>query len=116
MPIDYPVPQDFFESENEIVPGKIIAMRGPVDLGGAMYTDNPKSGIRTFSPAYLIEILQPLGVSDVVRLNGAEYDARAFEEAGLRRTYPQARAANTLALPAGHEPCWTASEAPGLPR
>jgi len=38
------------------------------------------------------------------------------EEAGLRRTYPQARAANTLALPAGHEPCWTASEAPGLPR
>ena len=38
------------------------------------------------------------------------------EEAGLRRTYPQARPANTLALPAGHEPCWTAAEAPGLPR
>ena len=38
------------------------------------------------------------------------------EEAGLRRTYPQAKPATALVLPAGHEPCWTAAEAPGLPR
>ena len=38
------------------------------------------------------------------------------EDADLRRAYPQAKPAATLVLPAGHEPCWTAAEAPGLPR
>lgn len=38
------------------------------------------------------------------------------EDADLRRAYPQAKSAPVLVLPAGHEPCWTAAEAPGLSR
>jgi hypothetical protein len=34
----------------------------------------------------------------------------------LRKVYPQAKSGPALALPAGHEPCWTHSPAPGLPR
>ncbi len=44
-------------------------------------------------------------------------DAPAIaEHPRLRQVYPQAKAARVLALPAGHEPCWTSSQAPGLPR
>jgi Tol biopolymer transport system component len=44
-------------------------------------------------------------------------DAPAIaEHPRLRQVYPQAKAARVLALPAGHEPCWTRSQAPGLPR
>jgi Tol biopolymer transport system component len=38
------------------------------------------------------------------------------EHPQLRQVYPQAKAAQVLVLPAGHEPCWTSSQAPGLPR
>ena len=34
----------------------------------------------------------------------------------LRKVYPQAKSGPALVLPAGHEPCWTHSPAPGLPR
>ena len=69
---------------HEIVPGKLIAFRGPCDLGGALYTDNSVNWTRKFSPAYYVETFRELGVTDVVRLNSAEYDAQEFEGAGIR--------------------------------
>jgi cell division cycle 14 len=68
---------------HEVVPGKLIAFRGPHDLGGVMYSDNPANWTRTFSPAYHVETFRELGVTDVVRLNSAEYDAHDFESAGI---------------------------------
>jgi Tol biopolymer transport system component len=38
------------------------------------------------------------------------------EHAELRKVYPLAKSGPALILPAGHEPCWTHSPAPGLPR
>jgi Tol biopolymer transport system component len=38
------------------------------------------------------------------------------EHAQLRAAYPRAHRAQPLTLPVGHEPCWTSSQAPGLPR
>ena len=69
---------------HELVPGKLIAFRGPHDLGGAMYSDDTAKGTRKFSPAFYVETFEQLGVTDVVRLNKAEYDAQDFEEAGIR--------------------------------
>jgi cell division cycle 14 len=69
---------------HEIVPGKLVAFRGPHDLGGAMYADDLVKCTRRFSPAFYIETFEQLGVTDVVRLNSAEYDKRDFEEAGIR--------------------------------
>ncbi len=69
---------------HEIVPGKLVAFRGPHDLGGAMYYDDPVKWTRKFSPAYYVETFQELGVTDVVRLNNAEYLAQDFEDAGIR--------------------------------
>ena len=70
---------------HQVVPGKLVAFRGPHDLaGGALYADDTARGSRRFSPAYYAELLRDLGVSDVVQLNEEEYDARAFEAAGIR--------------------------------
>jgi cell division cycle 14 len=69
---------------HELVPGKLIALRGPVDLGGVLYADSPANWTRRFSPAYHVETFRELGVTDVVRLNSAEYDARDLERAGIR--------------------------------
>ncbi len=69
---------------NEVVPGKLVAFRGPHNLGGAMYVDNPVKWTRKFSPAYYVETFHQLGVTDVVRLNHAEYAAQDFEGAGIR--------------------------------
>ncbi len=69
------------------MPGKLVAFPGPQDLGGASYADDGASRTRRFAPAYLAAALGELGVSDVVRLGegGApQYDAGAFEEAGIR--------------------------------
>ncbi len=52
---------------HELVPGKLIAFRGPHDLGGAMYSDDPVSWTRKFSPAFYVETFEQLGVTDVVR-------------------------------------------------
>ena len=49
-----------------------------------MYSDDPVKGTRKFSPAYYVETFQQLGVTDVVRLNNAEYEAHDFQEAGIR--------------------------------
>jgi cell division cycle 14 len=68
---------------HEIVPEKLIAFRGPEDLGGAVYRDDLQRWTRKFAPAHFVGILRNLGVTDVVRLNEAEYDAGAFERAGM---------------------------------
>jgi cell division cycle 14 len=70
---------------HELLPGKLFAFRGPHDLGGAVYTDDPANWTRKFSPAYYVEAFEELGVTDVVRLNHVEYDAQDFEEAGIRQ-------------------------------
>ena len=68
---------------HEVVPGKFIAMRGPVAIqGGRTYEDLP-SGARNFSPAHYADILQQYDVRVVVRLNEARYEAAAWEEEGL---------------------------------
>ena len=67
---------------HEVVPGKLVAFKGPCDLDGLEYHDG-KHGYRRFSPSYYVEILKELGVRTVVRLNEAEYDGRGFSEEGL---------------------------------
>ena len=76
---DNPVNADL----HEIVPGKLIAFRGPKNLGGAMYSDIHSNSTRKFSPEFYFETFRELGVTDVVRLNNAEYDRRDFEGAGI---------------------------------
>ena len=67
---------------HEIVPGKLVALRTPRDLGGAAYRDE-RGGVRHFAPAFFVPILRELGVSDVVQLNEACYDPAAFAAAGI---------------------------------
>ena len=79
---------DFFDDPmswdlHEVVPGKIIAFRGPDDLGPEKeYCD--ALGYRRFSPSRYIELFHDLRVSDVVRLNEPAYDAAHFEAHGIR--------------------------------
>ena len=73
---------------HEIVPGKLIAMRGPKDLpdGVAWQDINTADGEfshREFSPAHYAPILQQFDVQAVVRLNAPQYDRRGFEAAGI---------------------------------
>ena len=49
-----------------------------------MYSDGLAGWTRNLSPAHEVEPLQQLGVADAVRLTTPEYDARAFEGAGIR--------------------------------
>ena len=64
-----------------VVPDKLVAFRGPRDLGPAAYCDD--GGHREFSPAFYGPVLRELGVTEVVRLNEAEYGAEAFASCGL---------------------------------
>jgi cell division cycle 14 len=69
---------------HEVVPGKFVALRGPLDLGAASYRDDrARRGLRHFSPGFYVPILRELGVSAVVRLNEAAYDPAAFAAAGM---------------------------------
>ena len=68
----------------EVVPLKLIAFRGPKDLGGAKYVDDPLLWSRCFGPEHFSEVFIDLGVSDVVRLNAPEYDAGVFAAADIR--------------------------------
>ena len=66
-----------------VVPNKLIAMKGPVDLpDGQLWRDTPE-GSRDFSPAHYAEVLRDFGVSVVVRLNEPRYAAGAFHAAGI---------------------------------
>ena len=82
-----PAEYDYYSSSinadlTEIVPGKLVALRGPRDLGDGQYLD--EAGVRYFSPSYLADILSELGVVSVVQLGGAAYDPAAFEQRGIR--------------------------------
>ena len=66
-----------------VVPGKIVAFRGPQDLGGRGYLDT-RGGLRVFSPAFYADVLAELGVSTIIRLNEPLYDARAFTAHGFQ--------------------------------
>jgi cell division cycle 14 len=67
---------------NEVVPGELVALAGPRDAdGGGEYSD--EAGGRRFSAGYAADLLRELGVSAVVRLSEAEYDAATFAARGL---------------------------------
>jgi cell division cycle 14 len=67
----------------EVVPGKFIALKGPVaTLDGREYHDDAR-GARSFSPAFYAEILHGMGVSAVVRLNEPRYAAEALTSQGF---------------------------------
>jgi cell division cycle 14 len=68
----------------EVVPLKLMAFRGPKDLGGARYADDEAQCIRRFGPEHFADVLRDLDASDVVRLNAPEYDAAVFAAAGVR--------------------------------
>ena len=72
---------------HEIVPGKFVAMRGPVDLpDGALWTDVMRDGKfshRDFSPQHYAEVLLQLDVQAVVRLNEPHYARASFAAAGI---------------------------------
>ena len=67
---------------HEVLPGKLIAFKGPLDLGGDEYRDD-EQGFRSFSPDFYARVFKERGVTAVVRLNEACYDGRRFEEAGM---------------------------------
>ena len=68
---------------HEVVPGKLIAMRGPRTVdGGAMFQDL-LGGSRAFCPSHYAEILHQYDVQVVVRLNEPQYEALEFEREGL---------------------------------
>ena len=50
---------------SQVVPGKFVAFKGPVDLGSLAYRDD--GGYRKFSPSYYLPIFAYLGISTVVR-------------------------------------------------
>ena len=73
---------------HEVIPGKLIMMRGPRDLpGGAIWrdllTDNGRLGSRDFSPAHYVDILAQMDVQAVVRCSAPAYDQKCFEKAGI---------------------------------
>jgi hypothetical protein len=73
---------------HEVVPGKLIAMRGPRDVkGGALWADVLRQdrgfSHREFSPAHSVDALTQFDVRVVVRLNAPGYDARPLREAGI---------------------------------
>ena len=68
---------------HEVVPGKLVAMRGPQTIaGGATFQDRP-DGSRVFCPAHYADILRQYDVQVVVRLNEPQYGAEEFEREGL---------------------------------
>ena len=72
---------------HEIVPGKLVAMRGPKDLvSGQLWQDVYQDGQfkhRDFSPQHYADILTQLGVQAVVRLNEPHYSQSSFKPSGI---------------------------------
>ncbi len=56
---------------HELIPGKFVAMRGPIHIPGRAWIDElaPDGGFshHEFSPVHYVDILQELGVQAVVR-------------------------------------------------
>jgi hypothetical protein len=67
----------------EVVPGKFIALKGPVALPSDREYRDDARGVRSFSPAFYAEILRSMGVSTVVRLNEPRYPAEALTSRGF---------------------------------
>ena len=66
-----------------IVPNRLIAMKGPMDLpDGRLWRDTPQ-GSRDFAPVHVAQVLRDFDVSAVVRLNEARYEATALRAAGI---------------------------------
>ena len=66
-----------------IIPDKLIAFRGPVQLQGSQkYSD--VGGVRFFSPGFYVEPFLDMGVSTVIRLNSRAYDPTPLQSAGIR--------------------------------
>jgi cell division cycle 14 len=73
---------------HEVVPGKLIAMRGPREVGGVAHWRDAADAAghfshREFGPHNYVSMLRQLGVLAVVRLNEPQYSKRAFTEAGI---------------------------------
>ena len=69
---------------HEVVPGKFVAFKGPIDLPGEQeFLDDEAQGARCFSPSYYVNVFLELGVTTVIRLNEPRYNRRAFTTAGL---------------------------------
>ena len=73
---------------HEVVPGKFLAMRGPVDIpDGELWVDvhssNGSFGHREFSPAHYVHILHQFDVQVVVRLNEPLYSRDEFLRGGI---------------------------------
>ena len=67
---------------HEVIPGKLVAFRGPRDLGGATYRD-VRSGVRHFAPSFFVPVLRELGVTAVLQLEAPAYDPTPFTAAGM---------------------------------
>ena len=66
-----------------IIPDKLIAFRGPVQLQGSKrYSD--VGCVRVFSPSFYVEPFLDMGVGTVIRLNSLAYDPTPFQSAGIR--------------------------------
>ena len=46
---------------HEVVPGKFVTFKGPVDLGGSAYADD-EHGFRSFSPDYCADVLADMNI------------------------------------------------------
>ena len=68
---------------HEVVPGKLLAMRGPVAMADGRNFNDTAFGARDFSPAHYADILIQYDVQVVVRLNEARYAAADWEREGL---------------------------------
>jgi len=64
-----------------VVPGKLVALRGPRDLPCGDHAD--AGGQRHLSAGHCAGMLRELGVTDVVRLNEAEYARGGFVSRGI---------------------------------
>ena len=66
-----------------VIPGKLIALRGPVQLPDSKeYAD--VGMVRYFAPTFYIEPFLDMGVTTVIRLDSRSYDTTALEAAGIR--------------------------------
>jgi cell division cycle 14 len=69
---------------HELIPGELIALPSPKDIaGGADFRDDA-DGRRAFSPSYIALMLLDMGVSTLVRLGAARYNAAAMAARGIQ--------------------------------
>ena len=69
---------------HEVVPGKLIAFKGPRTLSHAGGFEDIE-GCRHFAPQFYADIFaDEMNVSTVIQLNEEPYDTRAFEARGIR--------------------------------